>query len=95
MGQRPVADLAARYLTEASERLRPGSYKSVRFALELLVSHVGEAQARDLSQVLGREVLGYISNLSPNVRKYSDAKGASLADLVALSEENAATTLGV
>ena len=48
---------------------------------------------RDLSQALGREVLGYISRLSPNVRKYSDAKGASLADLAALSEENEATTL--
>jgi len=93
LGQRPVAELAARYLTEASERLRPGSYKSVRFALELLVSHVGEAQARDLSQALGREVLGYISRLSPNVRKYSDAKGARLADLAALSEESEATTL--
>ena len=93
LGQRPVAELAARYLTEALERLRPGSYKSVRFALELLTSHAGEMQARDLSQALGREVLGYISRLSPNVRKYSDAKGASLADLTALSEENEATTL--
>jgi len=93
LGQRPVAELAARYLTEASERLRPGSYKSVRFALELLVSHAGEAQMRDLSQALGREVLRYISQLSPNVRKYSAARGASLADLAALSEENEATTL--
>ena len=93
LGQRPVAELAARYLTEASERLRPGSYKSVRFALELLVSHAGEAQARDLSQALGREVLGYISQLSPNVRKYTAARGASLADLAALSEESEATTL--
>ena len=93
LGQRPVAELAARYLTEASERLRPGSYKSVRFALDLLVSHAGEAQARDLSQALGREVLGYISKLSPNVRKYTAARGASLADLAALSEEAEATTL--
>ena len=48
---------------------------------------------RDLSQALGREVLRYISQLSPNVRKYSAARGASLADLAALSEENEATTL--
>jgi hypothetical protein len=93
LGQRPVAELAASYLREASERLRPGSYKSVRFALELLTSDAGEAQARDLSQALGREVLGYISRLSPNVRKYSDARGASLADLAVLSEEQEATTL--
>ena len=58
LGQRPVAELATRYLTEASERLRPSSYKSVRFALELLVSHAGDAQSRDLSQALGREGLG-------------------------------------
>ena len=56
LGQRPVAELATRYLREASEKLRPGSFKSVRFALELLVSHAGEAQMRDLSQALGREV---------------------------------------
>ena len=93
LGQRPVAELAAGYLREASERLRPGSYKSVRFALELLTSHVGEAQARDLSKALGREVLGYISKLSPNVRKYTAARGASLANLAALSEEAEATTL--
>ena len=93
LGQRPVAELATRYLREALEKLRPGSFKSVRFALELLVSHAGEAQARDLSQALGREVLGYISRLPPNVRKYSDARGASLADLAVLSEEQEATTL--
>jgi len=56
LGQRPVAELATGYLREASERLRPGSFKSVRFALELLVSHLGQAQARDLSQALGWEV---------------------------------------
>ena len=92
LGQRQVAELATRYLTEASERLRPGSCKSVRFALELLTSHAGEAQVGDLSQALGRE-WGYISKLSPNVRKYSVARGASMADLAALSEEYEATTL--
>ena len=56
LGQRPVAELATGYLREASERLRPGSFKSVRFALELLVSHLGQAQARDLSPALGWEV---------------------------------------
>ena len=93
LGQHPVTELASSYLTEASHRLRPGSYKSVRFALELLVSHAGATQVRDLNLALGREVLGHILRLSPNVRKYSDAKGASLAELVALSEENEATTL--
>ena len=36
-----VAELAQAYLAEVSQRLRPGSYKSVRFALSLLTSHLG------------------------------------------------------
>ena len=32
VGERLVADLAQAYLAETSQRLRPGSYKSVRFA---------------------------------------------------------------
>ena len=43
LGDGLVADLAQAYLAEVSERLRPGSYKSVRFALELLTSHSGQA----------------------------------------------------
>ena len=86
VGEQPVAELAKRYLQEASERLRPGSSKSVRYALELLVSHLGKKQIRDLNQDTGRDVLRLILKLSPNVRKYSDAKGASLAKLAALSE---------
>ena len=33
VGERLVADLAQAYLAEVSQRLRPGSFKSVRFAL--------------------------------------------------------------
>ena len=86
LGEQPVAELAKRYLQEASEKLRPGSFKSVRYALELLVSHLGKKQIRDLNQDTGRDVLRLILKLSPNVRKYSEAKGASLAELAALSE---------
>ena len=43
VGDGLVADLAQAYLAEASQRLRPGSYKSVRFALELLCLASGEA----------------------------------------------------
>ena len=39
VGERLVAELAQAYLAEVSQRLRPGSYKSVRFALGLLGSH--------------------------------------------------------
>ena len=88
LGEEQVREVAALYLAEASTRLRPGSYKSVRFALELLTTHLGERKLGDLNDTLGKEVLGYVARLSPNIRKYSPAQGASLAELAALSEEH-------
>ena len=87
LGQEQVKEVAAVYLAEASNRLRPGSYKSVRFALDLLTSHLGDRKLGDLNDTLGKEVLGYVARLSPNIRKYSQAQGASLTELAALSEE--------
>ena len=87
LGERLVKDLAAEYLTYQSERLRPGSYKSVCFATELLVSHLGGTKAGDITQAQGREVLSLIVRLSPNVRKYAKAKAASLTQLAKLSAE--------
>ena len=80
VGERLVADLAQAYLAETSERLRPGSYKSVRFALSLLTSHLGKHPVGDLSLSHGKEVLGYITQLSPNVRKYRQGKDAGLVE---------------
>lgn len=85
MGDGLVAELAQAYLAEVSERLRPGSYKSVRFALELLCSHLGGRPVGDLSLAHGKEVLSHITQLSPNVRKYREGKGAGLAELARLS----------
>jgi integrase len=93
VGERLVTDLAQDYLAETSERLRPGSYKSVRFALELLTSHLGRHTVGDLSLKHGKEVLGYITQLSPNVRKYRDGKDAGLADLANLSVASEGITL--
>ncbi|MDG1868539.1 MAG: tyrosine-type recombinase/integrase [Yoonia sp.] len=93
LGDGLVAELAQAYLTEASQRLRPGSYKSVRFALELLTSHLGHQQVGALTQAQGKEVLGYITQLSPNVRKYRDGKGATLPELATLSQEHEAAKL--
>jgi len=93
LGEEQVREVAAVYLAEASNRLRPGSYKSVRFALELLTSHVGDRKLGDLSDTLGKEVLGYVARLSPNIRKYNDAQGASLAELATLSEEHEGLSL--
>ena len=85
VGERLVKDLAAAYLTCQSERLRPGSYKAVRFATELLVSHLGTHKLGDITQVQGREVLSLITQLSPNVRKYGKGQSASLTQLASLS----------
>jgi integrase len=82
-----VKDLAAAYLTYQSERLRPGSYKAVRFATELLVSHLGTTKVGETTQAQGREVLSLITQLSPNVRKYSKGQAASLTQLAKLSAE--------
>ena len=93
VGERLVAELAQAYLAETSERLRPGSFKSVRFALSLLTSHLGKHAIGDLSLNHGKEVLGYITQLSPNVRKYRDGKDARLADLASLSVASEGITL--
>jgi integrase len=85
LGDGLINDLAQAYLAEVSQRLRPGSYKSVHFALELLTSHLGKHSVGDLSLTHGKEVLGYITQLSPNVRKYRQGKEAGLADLASLS----------
>ena len=79
LGEQRVEGLAVAYLEETSRRLAPGSYKSVRFAIELLVSHLGHRQMRELTESMGREVLGYVQRLSPNVRKYREGKEASRA----------------
>jgi integrase len=93
VGERLVADLAQAYLAETAERLRPGSYKSVRFALSLLTSHLGKHPVGDLSLSHGKEVLGYINQLSPNVRKYREGKEAGLVDLASLSVASEGITL--
>ena len=87
VGERLVKDLAKAYLTYQSERLRPGSYKAVRFATDLLVSNLGTIKVGDITQAQGREVLSLITQLSPNVRKHSQAKGTSLTQLAKLSAE--------
>ena len=74
LGDGLINDLAQAYLAEVSQRLRPGSFKSVRFALELLTSHLGQQAVGDLTLTQGKEVLGYITQLSPNVRKYRQGK---------------------
>jgi integrase len=85
LGDRKLAEVATEYLNYKSERLRPGSYKAVRFAAELLVSYLGTTKVGDITQAQGREVLSLIAQLSPNVRKYSKGQSASLTQLASLS----------
>ena len=87
LGDRRLDKLATEYLTYQSERLRPGSYKAIRFATELLVSHLGTTKLGDITQAQGREVLNLIVRLSPNVRKHAKAKEANLIQLAKLSAE--------
>ena len=89
LGDRRVKELAANYLTQQAERLRPGSYKAVRFAITLLTSECAEDHIGALNTVTGREVVSLIGALSPNIRKYKDGKGASLQDLARLSQHQA------
>jgi len=87
LGDRRVKELAAEYLAQQAERLRPGSHKAVRFALELLLTHCGDVRIAEVGDTLGRDILHLLLQLSPNVRKYRDGKGASLRKLAALSQE--------
>jgi hypothetical protein len=87
LGDRKLAEVATEYLNYKSERLRPGSYKAVRFAAELLVSHLGKTKMGGIIQAQGREVLSLITHLLPNVRKYSKGRTASLIQLAELSAE--------
>ena len=87
VGERLVKDLVPDYLRYQSERLRPGSFKAVRFATELLVSHLGTTKVGETTQAQGREVLSLIAQLSPNARKYSEGQTASLIQLAKLSAE--------
>ena len=87
LGDKYIAELAKSYLSHQSERLRPGSYKAVRFAVELLVSHLGKAKVGDIAQQEGRNILSLIGQLSPNVRKYREGQKAGLSELVKLSKQ--------
>ena len=87
LGDRRLAEFATEYLMHQSERLRPGSYKAIRFAAELLVSHLGTNKLGDITEAQGREVPNLIAQLSPNVRKYSKGQSATLIQLATLSAE--------
>jgi len=54
---------------------------------------LGRHTVGDISLIHGKEVLGYITQLSPNVRKYRDGKDAGLADLANLSVASEGITL--
>ena len=87
LGDRAVDELVGVYLQHQAKRLRPGSFKSVRFAMGLLVSELGKRRIGSLTVAEGRQVLRYIAELSPNIRKYRVARGKTLAELAALSQE--------
>lgn len=87
LGDQLVSELATHFLAEQAERLRPGSYKAVRFACGLLASHLGHRPVGAVDQSCGVEVLQLLTQLSPNIRKYQRGKTANLEELAALSAQ--------
>ena len=85
LGQTTVSDLARVYLHKRSQDLSPGTFKSVRFSIGLLVSVLGGRKINSLSRADGQAFLRLIAKLSPNVAKSASAKGKGLKQLVALS----------
>jgi integrase len=85
LGQTTVSDLAGIYLIKRAQELSPGTFKSVRFSLGLLVSVYGGRKINSLGQQDGQAFLNLISKLSPDVAKSGATKGKSLKQLVALS----------
>ena len=55
--------------------------------MDLTVSHLGQTKVGDIPQAQGREVVRLLCQLSPNVRKYREGKGASLSQLATLSQQ--------
>ncbi len=87
LGEQPVHGLARRYLKELSLTLRPGTTKSIRYALELLSSYVGKKLKIGELPLIQEEISQSLYPSSPpNVRKYAEAKEASLTKLVELSQ---------
>ncbi|MEY8144812.1 integrase, partial [Falsihalocynthiibacter sp. CO-5D18] len=76
---------AQTYLTQRSQELKPGSFKSIRFSLGLLTSLFGGKRIGDLSPSNGQEFLALLSRLNPDVTKSTTRKGLGIRDLVALS----------
>ena len=93
LGERLVADLAQVYLAEVSQRLRPGSYKSVRFCAVTADLAFGQASCWRHIPHTWKGGAGYITQLSPNVRKYRQGKEAGLVDLASLSVTSEGITL--
>ncbi len=85
LGQSTVSDLARVYLRKRSQELSPGTFKSVRFSIGLLVSVWGGRKIVSLCRTDGQALLRLIAKLSPDVAKSASSKGASLKQLVALS----------
>ena len=59
----------------------------MRFAVEFLVAHLGNAKVVDIVQQEGKNILFLIGQLSPNVRKYREGQKAGLSELVKLSTQ--------
>jgi len=86
VGKATVRELADQYLNRRSDELRPGAFKSVRFSVGLFASALG---SKPIGAVSREDALGFtrkVAQLGRTVGKSYRVRGASLDQLVALSE---------
>lgn len=81
-----LIDVAKVYLRKRGTELQPGGFKSVRYAIDLLVSSLGSKPIGALSREDGRAFVRSISSLSPTIGKSYKTRGLTLDQLVAFSE---------
>ena len=91
LGQATIATLAKIYLGKCAKDLQPGTFRSVRYGIGLLVSNLAHRKISDLNRTDGQEFLNLIAKVSPDVAKSSAAKGQGLKQLVALSKGDGKT----
>jgi integrase len=86
LGEATVGQLADTFLSERAKELRYGSFKSLRFSVGLLVSEHRKTAIGSLTKSDGERILSLIQGLSPNVRKWRQAQGLRLSELVCFGE---------
>lgn len=89
--RRKLSEVAQTYLRKRAGELQPGGFKSVRYAIDLLVSAYGGKPIGALSREDGRAFTRAVASLSPTIGKSHRTRGLSLDRLVEFSATQAET----